>query len=88
MRELESQAAMEVRPRPREQSSREREWIASLVEKYGEDYAAMVRDRKLNPYQQTEGDIRRRAGKWKEREERKKQQQQHLARQEDETQPS
>ena len=65
--ELEEQAAMEAKPRPREQSSREQEWIARLLEMYGDDYGTMVRDRKLNPYQQTEGDIRRRIKKWKEK---------------------
>ena len=49
----------------RTQSEREREWIERLVARYGDDYAAMCRDRKLNPYQQSEGDIRKRVGKWR-----------------------
>ncbi|SLM35916.1 nucleolar protein 16 [Lasallia pustulata] len=65
IRELEQQALMEAPTKPRHQSRREEEWIAKLVEKYGEDYRAMVKDRKLNPYQQTEGDIKRRVKRWK-----------------------
>jgi nucleolar protein 16 len=68
--ELEAQAEAEAvllarKKRPRQQSKREEEWIARLVERYGEDFAAMVRDRRLNPMQQTEGDIARRVGRWK-----------------------
>ena len=49
----------------RNQSEREKEWVGTLVEKYGEDYGKMARDRKLNMWQQSEGDIRRRVVKWK-----------------------
>ncbi|EXJ89118.1 hypothetical protein A1O3_02182 [Capronia epimyces CBS 606.96] len=68
--QLEAQAAEEeellaTKRRPRQQSKREEEWIANLVERYGDDIKAMVRDRKLNPMQQTEGDISRRIRKWK-----------------------
>lgn len=49
----------------RKQSGNEREWIRALVQKYGEDYKAMSRDRKLNVMQQSEGDIRRRVRRWK-----------------------
>ena len=63
--ELEQQALMEAPKKPRQQSRGEEEWIAKLVEKYGEDYRAMVKDRKLNPYQQSEGDIKRRVKRWK-----------------------
>lgn len=48
----------------RSQSEREKEWVEVLVQKYGRDYSKMVWDRKLNPYQQTEGDIKRRVVKW------------------------
>lgn len=51
--------------KPRHLSQREVEWITKLVEKHGDNLAAMVRDRKLNPMQQTEGDLRRRINKWK-----------------------
>lgn len=63
--ELEEQATFEIKVRPRQQSKREEEWIERLVERYGDNYGAMMRDMKLNPYQQTEGDIRRRIKKWK-----------------------
>lgn len=65
--ELEQQALMEAPKKPRQQSKGEGEWIEKLVEKYGEDYRGMLKDRKLNPYQQSEGDIRRRVKRWKER---------------------
>jgi nucleolar protein 16 len=51
--------------RPRKQSEREKEWIERLVEAHGDNYVGMVRDRKLNPMQQTEADIRRRISKWR-----------------------
>ncbi|OJJ42871.1 hypothetical protein ASPZODRAFT_104626 [Penicilliopsis zonata CBS 506.65] len=69
VRKLELQAARESaavqKKKPRHQSQRENEWISRLVDKYGEDYRAMSRDRKMNPMQQTEGDLRRRVRKWK-----------------------
>jgi nucleolar protein 16 len=67
--QLEAQAAKEeellAKKRPRQQSQREEEWISKLIEKHGDDIKSMVRDRKLNPMQQTEGDIARRLKKWK-----------------------
>ena len=65
VRALEVQASNEAEKRPRQQSQREKEWIVGLVEKYGDDVRSMVRDRKANPYQQTEADIRKRIEKWK-----------------------
>ncbi|KAL4884213.1 ribosome biogenesis protein Nop16 [Aspergillus karnatakaensis] len=65
VKQLEAQAAMEAPKKPRHQSKREDEWITRLVEKHGENYAAMARDRKLNPMQQTPGDLKRRINKWK-----------------------
>jgi nucleolar protein 16 len=35
------------------------------VSRYGDDYGKMARDRKLNPMQQTETDIKKRVKKWK-----------------------
>ncbi|MCJ1366740.1 Nucleolar protein 16 [Acarospora aff. strigata] len=67
VRQLEEQALLEAPKKPRQQSKREEEWIANLVATYGEDYRRMVRDRKLNPMQQSEGDLRRRIRRWKER---------------------
>ncbi|KAF2122880.1 ribosome biogenesis protein Nop16 [Lophiotrema nucula] len=66
IRQLEEAARNGVKKAPRKQSSREEEWIERLVEKYGDDYSRMFRDRKLNPMQQSEGDIRRRVKKWRE----------------------
>ena len=56
---------MEAKKKPRQQSRREQEWIEALVGKWGEDFRGMVRDRKLNPWQQSEGDLRRRVGRWR-----------------------
>jgi nucleolar protein 16 len=70
--QLEAQAAQEAeieakRKRPRQQSSREEEWIAQLVEAHGDDITAMFSDRKLNRMQQSQGDIARRVKKWKQK---------------------
>ena len=65
--ELEEQAKYDKPKRPRMQSQREREWIERLVERWGDDWGGMVRDRKLNPQQQSEGDLRKRVGIWKKR---------------------
>lgn len=65
IRQLEEAARNGVRKAPRTQSKREEEWIERLVEKYGDDYSRMVWDRKLNPMQQSEGDLKRRVKKWK-----------------------
>ncbi|CAM1508130.1 Fc.00g049780.m01.CDS01 [Cosmosporella sp. VM-42] len=51
--------------KPRHQSSREREWLESLIEKHGDNTQAMAKDKKLNPMQQTAADIARRIGKMK-----------------------
>ena len=51
---------------PRKQSKREEEWVERLVDKYGHDFVKMARDRKLNPMQQSEGDLRRRVRRWRE----------------------
>lgn len=63
--ELERQAARAPEKKPRQQSTREKEWIERLVNKYGEDTKKMSRDMKLNPLQQTEADIARRIQRWK-----------------------
>lgn len=47
----------------RYQSEAEREWLQRLVERYGDDTAAMARDIKLNPMQQTARDIAKRIKK-------------------------
>ncbi len=63
--ELEEQAKYSRPKRPRMQSQREKEWIERLVERWGDDWGGMVRDRRLNPQQQSEGDLKRRVGVWK-----------------------
>lgn len=64
--QAEEEAAQLLRKRrPRQQSKREVEWIAKLVEKYGDNTGAMARDRRLNPMQQTEADIARRVRQWR-----------------------
>jgi len=68
--QLEERARGEVKT-VRTQSERERGWIEGLVVKYGRDYKKMARDRRLNPFQQTEGDIRRRIVKWEKMYEKK-----------------
>lgn len=71
VKELEQRVAQEEeavkKRRPRQQSKREEEWIQRLIEKHGDNIQAMVWDRKLNPYQQSEGDLRRRIRIYKER---------------------
>ena len=65
--ELERQASAEVKKKPRHQSQREVEWLEALLKKYEDDYELMARDRKLNPYQQSTGEIRKRMKNWKNR---------------------
>lgn len=48
------------------QSKFEAEWVARLVERWGDDVERMALDRRLNPWQQSEGDLRRRIKRWKE----------------------
>lgn len=65
VQQLMEQASMGIKVE-RHQSAREKEWVGRLVEKYGDDYRRMVWDKKLNPFQQSEGDIKKRVLKWKE----------------------
>ncbi|KAI1284633.1 ribosome biogenesis protein Nop16 [Xylaria sp. FL0933] len=65
VRQLEEEASRPVEKKPRTASTREVEWLQSLVDRHGNDTAAMARDRKLNPMQQTAADIARRMRKWK-----------------------
>ena len=66
VRELERQARTGGKKvKERVQSEREKEWCERLVTRWGDDYHGMVRDRKSNPMQQTEADIRRRIDRWR-----------------------
>lgn len=65
VKSLMEEARCPAEKKPRHQSEREREWLGRLVAKYGDDTAAMARDRKLNPMQQTAADIARRIKKMK-----------------------
>lgn len=65
VRQLEDEANRPVEKKPRTASTREAEWLQSLVDRHGDDTAAMARDAKLNPMQQTAADIARRIRKWR-----------------------
>lgn len=65
VKQLEEQALRVAEKKPRKQSAREKEWCERLVERWGSDYARMARDRKLNPMQQNEPDLRRRIEKYR-----------------------
>lgn len=56
---LEQQASVPTESHKRHQSAREREWLETLLVKHGDDVAAMSRDLKLNPMQQTVGEIKK-----------------------------
>lgn len=60
LRALEHEASRPVEKAARHQSEREVEWLRRLVARHGQDTAAMARDRRLNPMQQTAADIARR----------------------------
>lgn len=57
---LQEEANRPTEKHKRHQSEREREWVEQLVAKHGDNTAAMARDFKLNPMQQTEANIRKR----------------------------
>lgn len=61
---LEQQANVPTESYKRHQSAREREWIERLVAKHGQDVAAMARDMRLNPMQQTVGEIKKKLKKY------------------------
>ncbi|KAK4104740.1 hypothetical protein N658DRAFT_187860 [Parathielavia hyrcaniae] len=63
LRALEREASRPTEKTVRHQSDREVEWLQRLVQRHGDDAAAMARDIKLNPMQQTAGDIKRRLKK-------------------------
>ena len=51
--------------RVRKQTEREREWIARLVGRWGDDVQGMARDRKMNPMQLSVGEVGRRVRVWR-----------------------
>ncbi|KIR67444.1 nucleolar protein 16 [Cryptococcus bacillisporus CA1873] len=51
--------AASAAPVKRHSSMSERTWLQQLVDKYGDDTEKMARDRKLNVWQKTEGEIKR-----------------------------
>ena len=65
VQQLEERAAQPVKKAPRKQSEREEQWIEELVKKHGDDYLNMSRDMKLNPMQQSVGDLKKRVKKWR-----------------------
>ena len=65
VKELIAEARNPVEKKPRYPSEREKEWLERLVGKYGDDYERMARDMKLNPMQQTAGDLKKRIQKLK-----------------------
>ncbi|OAX40043.1 hypothetical protein K503DRAFT_768956 [Rhizopogon vinicolor AM-OR11-026] len=48
---------------PRHSSCGERSYLARLIQKYGDDYESMARDRRLNAEQKTVGELRRAVAK-------------------------
>lgn len=57
---LEAEASRPTEAHKRHQSQQERDWLARLVARHGDDTAAMARDLKLNPMQQTAANISKR----------------------------
>ena len=65
---LEKLASVDVK-REKVISDREVEWLKKLQSKYGEDYEAMKWDRKLNPFQESAGKLKKRFNNLRECEE-------------------
>ncbi|KAI9755150.1 MAG: Nucleolar protein 16, partial [Lichina confinis] len=63
--ELEEFARRQPAKRPRKVVASEQEWIEKLVDRHGDDYEKMFWDRRLNPMQHTENDIRRIVERWR-----------------------
>lgn len=55
--------SVQTKTKVRHTSQGERMYIARLARKYGDDYAKMARDRRLNPEQKTVGQLKRAVGK-------------------------
>lgn len=63
---LEAAARRPAAKHKRRQPEGEVQFLEELVEKYGEDYAKMARDTKINYMQRSEGDLKRRIKKLRE----------------------
>ncbi|ODQ79698.1 hypothetical protein BABINDRAFT_161412 [Babjeviella inositovora NRRL Y-12698] len=65
VKKLEELAATAYVKRERTQSERENDWCRSLHEKYGDDFDKMFWDKKLNVWQHSKGELRKKLTKWK-----------------------
>jgi len=64
--ELRVEEAAKAGPRKWRMTESEKRWVSRLVDVYGEDYVGMSRDRKLNPRQQTPGELRKKCAAFRE----------------------
>jgi nucleolar protein 16 len=48
----------------RHQTQFEEQWVIDLINKHGDDYEAMFWDKKLNEYQQTASQLRKKCQKY------------------------